>query len=480
MLKNKYALKFAYTAMIRYKLVVSLLFAITVVLFACKMLINDYHQEAAFKSFKNEAKSALFEKYRAQLNKAMENISVDFSTIDCDALFSKNVYKTSRNIAKKYSYRFNKEDLILKSPMKDRCSLIKQIFGFNETPLSKEEEEFPLAYAALVYKWTDEVFYMFSALYHPQNVYCIAIDRKSDPSFMSSVLLLGKCFPNIQIMTVDKVDYCGFSVIHAVVQCLHALTYSNRPWRYFQYLSNFDLPLKTNREMVRIFKRLNGSFNTEILEYPSDRLMGKKVETIPHGIKLYKSSLSATFSRESAEFIVNNEKARSILWFLKGTYCPDESLWTTIAGNPTLRMPNGFDASRWLRAINHNKASISATSFPYYISRFQVWANSKYRHMCKGKFVHASCVYGVDDLHILDERPELIAHKFYLDYQPAAFFCLYRRVRERAIGDIENFNDAVYGAIPGPRVLRGICFSRSEVVLVVYFTNAHIQSLSPL
>lgn len=31
------------------------------------------------------------------------------------------------------------------------------MFGFNEIPLSKEEEEFPLAYAALVYKWTDEV-----------------------------------------------------------------------------------------------------------------------------------------------------------------------------------------------------------------------------------------------------------------------------------------------------------------------------------
>lgn len=64
-------------------------------------------------------------------------------------------------------------------------------------------------------------------------------------------------------------------------------------------------------------------------------------------------------------------------------------------------------------------------------------------------------MYGVDDLHILDQRPELLAHKFYLDYQPAAFFCLYKRVRERAVGDIENFNDTAYGEMPGPRVLRG-------------------------
>ncbi|VDM50222.1 unnamed protein product, partial [Toxocara canis] len=129
-------------------------------------------------------------------------------------------------------------------------------------------------------------------------------------------------------------------------------------------------------------------------------------ESIPYGVKLYKSSLSATFNRQSAEFIVNNEKAQTIFRFLNGTNCPDESLWTTIAGNP-------------------------------------------------GKFSSTSCVYGVDDLPVLEKRPELIAHKFYLNYQPAAFFCLYARVRARAIKNIKKFDDSVYGKMAGPRVLRG-------------------------
>ncbi|VDM50272.1 unnamed protein product, partial [Toxocara canis] len=177
-------------------------------------------------------------------------------------------------------------------------------------------------------------------------------------------------------------------------------------------------------------------------------------EDIPYGITLYKSSLSATFSRESAEFFVSNEKVKSIIRFLNGTWCPDESLWTTVAGNKELGMPNGFDASQWLRAINRNP-NVSSETFPYYISRFQIWKGTKFGNICKGKYVHDSCVFGVDDLVFLNERPELMAHKLYLDFQPAAFFCLYKRVRERAIENIEKFDDAVYAQMPGPRVLRG-------------------------
>ncbi|VDM28786.1 unnamed protein product [Toxocara canis] len=118
---------------------------------------------------------------------------------------------------------------------------------------------------------------MLSALYHPQNAYCIAVDGNSDRSFKHAILSLEECFPNIGVMVVEGVEYCGFSVINSVMQCLQALTESAIPWRYFQYISNFDLPLKTNREMVRIFKRLNGSFNSEVLQFQAPRLKKKKV-----------------------------------------------------------------------------------------------------------------------------------------------------------------------------------------------------------
>ena len=54
-----------------------------------------------------------------------------------------------------------------------------------------------------------------------------------------------------------------------------------------------------------------------------------------------------------------------------------------------------------------------------------------------GKSVMASCVYGVGDVAQLLRRPELMAHKFYMDFEPAAYFCVYEAVRRRAL-DVES------------------------------------------
>ena len=53
----------------------------------------------------------------------------------------------------------------------------------------------------------------------------------------------------------------------------------------------------------------------------------------PYKLKLFKSSLSATFSRETAEFLASSREAMALLSFLNGTFCPDESFWTTLIGN---------------------------------------------------------------------------------------------------------------------------------------------------
>lgn len=64
--------------------------------------------------------------------------------------------------------------------------------------------------------------------------------------------------------------------------------------------------------------------------------------------------------------------------------------------------------------------------------------------------VSSSCAFGVGDLPRLVVRPELVAHKFYLKIQPAAFFCLYERVRTRALDKKkqEEFSAAPYAELP--------------------------------
>lgn len=96
----------------------------------------------------------------------------------------------------------------------------------------------------------------------------------------------------------------------------------------------------------------------------------------------------------------------------------------------------------------------------YYISRYQVWDTKDElgaELVCRGSFTKKSCVYGIGDLPNLISRPELVAHKFYLDLHPAAFFCLYERVRLRSL-DFEhqsNFKADNYRNLPQVQLSQG-------------------------
>ncbi|KIH52268.1 Core-2/I-Branching enzyme [Ancylostoma duodenale] len=146
---------------------------------------------------------------------------------------------------------------------------------------------------------------ILSAIYQPQNQFCIAVDANSDEKFWRIITELARCYPNIQTFRAKKIEWCSFEIIEAIFECVVRLSNSTVQWKYIQILSGVDAPLKTNLEMVRIFKALNGSFNTEVLPFKLSRLQGKRVENSP--LPPFKSSLSAVFSREAADFMSNNE-----------------------------------------------------------------------------------------------------------------------------------------------------------------------------
>ncbi|KAK0402371.1 hypothetical protein QR680_016301 [Steinernema hermaphroditum] len=344
------------------------------------------------------------------------------------------------------------------------CQVIKETFTFTTEPMSQEEFEFPLAYSLLVHSNAVQVLFLLSTVYQPQNQFCIAVDETTNDDFKRQMFLLGECFPNIFVMITPKVHWCGFSVLQGVYSCIEYLARLRDDWKYYQYLSGVDLPLKTNLEMVRIFKKLNGSFNAGIADLPDSRYNRDHSPPLP----LWKSSLSATFSRESANFM--------------NAFCPDETFWTTIAGNPNLlKMPGGFNASLWKQKLtgewdkkygtNETKPLLTEKKYSlfvpekYYISRYQVWYTGNFRKFgrkCYGRFTAESCVFGVGDLKELIKRPELVGHKFYLNTQPAAFFCFYEHTRKRALKADTNFNVDAYGELPGPKLLAGTPFEEVE------------------
>ncbi|KAK0401923.1 hypothetical protein QR680_016053 [Steinernema hermaphroditum] len=346
------------------------------------------------------------------------------------------------------------------------CQDIKDNFAFLKYPLSQEELQFPLAFGLLVH----------SDAAQPQNQFCIAVDANADRQFKEQMFLLGSCFSNIFVMITPAVTWCGFSVLQGVYSCVEYLAKLPDDWKYYQYLSGVDLPLKTNLEMVRIFKQLNGSFNSGIYDMERYYLQGGQSSPLP----LWKSSLSATFSRKSANFMLKSPLVYETYNYLRKISCPAEAFWTTIAGNPhLLAMPGGFNATLWKEKLTGEwdkkhrrrgeKLRFEKRDFgpyqpeTYYISRYQVWKNHDFRRarkQCHGIFLQESCVYGVNDLITLITRPELVAHKFYMEYQPAAYFCLYEKVRKRALDRNFKFNVSAYGELPGPKLLNGTSFGK--------------------
>lgn len=62
-------------------------------------------------------------------------------------------------------------------------------------------------------------------------------------------------------------------------------------------------------------------------------------------------------------------------------------------------------------------------------------------------------------------RPELIAHKFYLNIEPAAYFCVYRALRTRALdlAQQQRFQASSYAKLPLVQLANNKALSLDDV-----------------
>lgn len=100
---------------------------------------------------------------------------------------------------------------------------------------------------------------LLRAIYAPQNIYCVHVDKKSKPSFQSAIMAITSCFPNVFMVShaVDVV-YAGWSRVQADLNCMADLYNASTKWKYFINLCGQDFPLKTNLEIVRMLSSLRG------------------------------------------------------------------------------------------------------------------------------------------------------------------------------------------------------------------------------
>ncbi|CAA95816.4 C-type lectin domain-containing protein [Caenorhabditis elegans] len=338
----------------------------------------------------------------------------------------------------------------------NKCQTLKTLFRFNTNPMSAEEKHFPLSYGMLVYKDLPQVLFLLSSIYHPQNEYCIAVGENSAPIFQNLLREVSTCFSNVHFMKRPPISWGSHEIIDSVYDCLEFLSHLETDWRYFQYLSGVDIPLKTNLEMVQILKHLNGTSNVEITNYQQARLTGKNENESP--LPLFKSSLSAIIPRKAANQLASSNTARKLLEFLWNTEIADEGFWGTLFGNKDqFNISGSINSKDWMEyRDNQNNIFNPTDGWSYYISRDQIWDPE----LCKNYMKDDSCVFGIGDVPRLRTSKALVAHKFYLKSEPEAYFCLLKEHHRRTINPDLTFDASKYSELPQVELSRGLAMSQ--------------------
>ncbi|XP_024137852.1 beta-1,3-galactosyl-O-glycosyl-glycoprotein beta-1,6-N-acetylglucosaminyltransferase 3 [Oryzias melastigma] len=317
--------------------------------------------------------------------------------------------------------------------------------GFITQPLSEEEKNFPIAYSMVIHEKIEMFERLLRAIYAPQNVYCVHVDLKSSPTYLTAVKKIVSCFPNVFIASkLERVVYASWSRVQADLNCMKDLLNSDVPWKYLLNTCGTDFPIKTNREMVSALKLLNGknSMESEVTnsykkgrwEYhhnvTSTSVIRTDVKKSPPPISspMYSGNAYFIVSRAFVKHVMTDEEAQRLLEWEKDTYSPDEHLWATLQRMPSvpgsLPANSKYDTSDMLAFARVVKWS--------YLTG-DVRKGAPYPP-CTGTYRRAVCVYGVGDLRWLLQRHHLFANKFDPEVDDVAIRCMETILRSKTLG----------------------------------------------
>ncbi|CAK5121274.1 unnamed protein product [Meloidogyne enterolobii] len=350
----------------------------------------------------------------------------------------RNRFNCERIVHGDNDYLYNLQNKIITYKDNPNLSLkCEDIYGRNHflnITRSEEEKKFSLAFARIVNQDYRFLEAELATNYHPQNWYCFAVDSKANDSFYEKILALASCFKNIIIprsrYPVDsgggkifKKNYQklkknfffqGHGMGKAHLSCFKELIKKERKWEYLVTLQNHDIQIKTNEEMVQIFKWLDGACDAEYDFYSKaerDRLDGlnKKFNWTFESLKIFKDAslnkglndkglppklslasgnIQASLARPFVEFVVNKLDLTKMLEQLDSwEYAGDEFFIQTLLASDDLKAPNAFT----------HKCIDQKINVPY-VTRYNIW-EFEHNDKCYSKnFRHYSCVFGIDDL----------------------------------------------------------------------------------
>ena len=305
--------------------------------------------------------------------------------------------------------------------------------GYLMNPASVEERNFPLAFSIRMHDNVAQAEHLLRAIYRPHNVYCIHIDRASAPIVQTAMRSIISCFPNVFVSSLyEDFVYRSYSPVKADLQCMRQLQSTGVVWRYYLNLVGTEFPLRTNLELVRVLKRLNGTNDIEMEEFPDylrfrityhhlifwhdlyRNLFWWKRPFPYSNVTIYKGSSYNMFSREFIVWLLGNHIAMELIDWSRDTHSPDETVWATLNG--MAGAPGGY--------------VVNSTANQMYLSRAVLWRGDV-NSTCQGVLIHNICIFGYRDLKWLMARQEMFANKFSISYDPIAYECLEQLLWQR-------------------------------------------------
>ncbi|KAG8011981.1 Beta-1 [Nibea albiflora] len=325
------------------------------------------------------------------------------------------------------------------------CSEFRLRRKYLMSPLSQEEEDFPLAYSIVVHQKVQNFERLLRAIYAPQNIYCVHVDKKSDVSVFAAIQAITSCFPNVFMVSKPlSVVYGHWSRVQADINCMADLYNISTEWKYLMNLCGQDFPLKTNLEIVRMLRSLRGGNSMQSEQTPDDKksrvtnvheiIDGKIQETSkkkrppPFNLPILAGNAYIVVSRGYIRSVLEDNRIPALIEWSKDTYAAEEFFWATIQ-----RMP-GVPGSTWPNR-KYDVTDLNA------IARLVKWEahegpqgslQSVYTE-CHGHHVRGICVYGAGDLQWMVEQHHLFANKFDIDRDPIAVYCLEKYLRHKAL-----------------------------------------------
>ncbi|XP_051924243.1 beta-1,3-galactosyl-O-glycosyl-glycoprotein beta-1,6-N-acetylglucosaminyltransferase 4 [Hippocampus zosterae] len=321
------------------------------------------------------------------------------------------------------------------------CPAFMKTRHYNGVLISELEHNFPLAYSLVVHKNAPMVERILHAIYAPQNIYCIHYDQKSSPAFIKAMENLARCVPSVFIASkLESVKYAHVSRLNADLNCLSDLLRSEVKWKYVINLCGQDFPLKSNNELVRELRQLNGSnmlessrpselkkqrfnFHHELKTVPHEyhsipvkTAIAKDVP--PHGIMVFIGSAYFVLSRQFVNYISSSKVAMDFLAWSADTYSPDEHFWATL-----VRMP-GVPGH-----IARSEPDITDLKSKTRLVKWSYLEGHLYPP-CTGTHVRSVCIYGAAELRWLLNDGHWFANKFDPKVDPILISCLEEKLME--------------------------------------------------